>query len=275
MKFLLENKATWLLFALLLQASIGLGQSIPKPMSPPRLVNDYAEVLTNAQRESLEDKLRKYNDSTTTELTIVTLKTIGQNDVTAFAFKIGEEWGVGKSGKDNGVVILVAVDDRKAAIVTGYGMEASITDANTYTIRQRYMNPNFREGKYYEGLDEATTAIFKLASGEWSSDQLKGNEKPIEPLAIIVPFLLMLAIFVLVMISGIYKFKKSHFGGHKNVDWLTLLILMNQANQRNARNTKHGGWGGFSGGKGSFGGGSSFGGFGGGRFGGGGSGGSW
>lgn len=275
MKFLLENKAVWLLFALLLQASLGFGQSVPKPMSPPRLVNDYAEVLTNAQRESLEDKLRNYNDSTSTELTIVTLKTIGQNDVTAFAFKIGEEWGVGKSGKDNGVVILVAVDDRKAAIVTGYGMEVSITDASTYTIRQRYMNPNFREGKYYEGLDEATTAIFKLASGEWSSDQLKGNETPIEPLAIIVPLLLMLAIFVLVMISGIRKFKKSHFGGHKNVDWLTLLILMNQASQRNARNTKHGGWGGFSGGKGSFGGGSSFGGFGGGRFGGGGSGGSW
>jgi uncharacterized protein len=276
MPFRLENKATYFLIILL----VGLGflanaQKLPDPMSPPRLVNDFARVLSDNEQALLEDKLRKYNDSTSSELTIVTLKTIGNYDVTQFAFELGEKWGVGKKGKDNGIVILVAVDDRKAAIVTGYGMEGVITDASTYQIRERYMNPNFRKGDFYAGLNEATDAIFKLASGELKAENLKGsgNYKEVNPLAIIVPFLLFIGFVAFIIVLSVKNFKKNHLGGKKNLDLLTILLLMNQANQKKGRSGRHGGFGGFSGG--SFGGGSSFGGFGGGSFGGGGSGGSW
>jgi uncharacterized protein len=245
-------------------------------MSPPRLVNDFAGILDTQQNRQLEAKLRAYNDSTSTEVTIVTLASIGGDDVTRFAIQLGEEWGVGKRGQDNGIVILVAVEDRLAAIVTGYGMEGVVTDADTYQIRQRYMNPAFRQGNYYKGLDEATTAIFKLAAGEWTSAQLRGSGggEPVPVFLILGLFLLIALVVVLSMVGMVKSFKKNHAGG-KNLDFWTMLILANELQKRKHGSARHGGFGGFSGGRGSFGGGSSFGGFGGGSFGGGGSGGRW
>ncbi len=253
-------------------------QTIPEPMSPPRLVNDFANVLSEKERDTLEEKLRLYNDSTSSEVTVVTISTINNDDVTRFAIDLGEKWGVGKQGRDNGVVVLVVVDDRLAAVTTGYGMEGAITDASTYTIRDQYMNPNFRNGNFYQGLDEATTAIFKLASGEWTNDTLKqkSNSSSSSPLPIIIIFFIVFfGIPILTTILGVRQYKKKHIGGGKqDLSWLAILALMNQANQ-SKRNNRNGGFGGFSGGGGSLGGGRSFGGFGGGSFGGGGSGGSW
>ncbi|MFC2186828.1 TPM domain-containing protein [Fulvivirgaceae bacterium LMO-SS25] len=264
------------IFILLFLSSFTLfAQTIPEPMSPPRLVNDFANVLSEKERDQLETKLRLYNDSTSSEVTVVTLNTINNDDVTRFAIDLGEKWGVGKEGRDNGVVVLVVVEDRLAAITTGYGMEGAITDASTYTIRERYMNPNFRNGDFYKGLDEATTAIFKLASGEWTSDNLKRTGNSSSPLPFLIVFFIMfIGIPILITIVGVRKYKKQHFGGHTDLGWLAILALMNKENA-SKRSNRSGGFGGFSGGSGSFGGGSSFGGFGGGSFGGGGSGGSW
>jgi uncharacterized protein len=244
-------------------------------MSPPRLVNDFANVLSESERDQLETKLRLYNDSTSSEVTVVTLNTINNDDVTRFAIDLGEKWGVGKEGRDNGIVVLVVVEDRLAAITTGYGMEGAITDASTYTIRERYMNPNFRNGDFYKGLDEATTVIFNLASGEWTNDNLKRTSNSGSPLPFLIIFFIMfIGIPILITVAGVRKYKKQHMGGHSTLGWLAILALMNKENA-SKRSNRSGGFGGFSGGGGGFGGGSSFGGFGGGSFGGGGSGGSW
>lgn len=281
MRFPLANKALPLILwfcAVFITMQVA-AQTIPSPMNPPRLVNDFAGVLSAEEANALEQKLLAYNDSTSSEVTVVTLSTIDGDDVTRFAIQLGEEWGVGKKGRDNGVVVLVVVDDRLAAIATGYGMEGVITDADTYTIRQRYMNPAFRQGDFYKGLDDATTVIFRLASGEWTSENLKNTSgsSEVSPLLIIGVLFFIIGMVILSVVLSIRAFKKNHLAGKgkSNLDLWAILLLMNEMNKRNHRSGKHGGFGGFSGGRGSFGGGGGFGGFGGGSFGGGGSGGGW
>lgn len=280
MRFPLVNKILPLVWLGALLSALPLfAQNIPAPLSPPRLVNDFAGVLSAEEANALEQKLLAYNDSTSSEVTIVTLSSIDGDDVTRFAIQLGEEWGVGKKGRDNGVVVLVVVDDRLAAIATGYGMEGVITDADTYTIRQRYMNPAFREGNFYKGLDDATSAIFRLASGEWTSENLKNasGSSEVSPLLIIGVLFFIILMVILSVVLSVRSFKKNHLSGKGkgNLDLWAILLLMNEMNKRNHRPGKHGGFGGFSGGRGSFGGGGGFGGFGGGSFGGGGSGGGW
>lgn len=240
-------------------------QDIPDPMSPPRLVNDFAGVLSDEENALLEKKLVAYDDSTSSQIAVVTVQSLGGYEVVDYAVRLGEKWGVG--GKDNnGIVVLVAIDDRKAAIVTGYGLEGAVTDAATRRIRENQMNPKFREGKFYEGLDEATTSIIKLASGEYTADDL-GNENPGAGYFALVFLLIIIAFIIL---AAINRKKRNHIG-RKGLDaWTAFWLLSNMGGGRNR--------GGGSGWGGGFGGGSSgggFGGFGGGSFGGGGSGGSW
>ncbi len=242
-------------------------QDIPEAPSPPRLVNDFANVLNEGEEGMLEQKLRTYNDTTSTQITVVIVDNLDGYDVMDYAYRIGEKWGVGQKGKNNGLVVLVSIQDRKAGIATGYGMEATITDAATRRIREEYMNPNFRNGNFYKGLDEATTVIMKLASGEFKADEMA---QPEIGAGAIIFLLVILLIVVVSIISAAKRVQHSHYGS-KGVDFWTALWLMSQMGNRGGRNK--GGWGG--GGSSGFGGGGGFGGFGGGSFGGGGSGGSW
>jgi uncharacterized protein len=242
-------------------------QDIPEAPSPPRLVNDFANVLNEGEEGMLERKLRTYNDTTSTQITVVIVDNLGGYDVMDYAYRIGEKWGVGQKGKNNGLVVLVSIQDRKAGIATGYGMEATITDAATRRIREEYMNPNFRNGNFYKGLDEATTVIMKLASGEFKADEMA---QPEIGAGAIIFLLVILLIVVVSIISAAKRVQHSHYGS-KSVDFWTALWLMSQMGGRGGRDK--GGWGG--GGSSGFGGGGGFGGFGGGSFGGGGSGGSW
>lgn len=245
-------------------------QDIPPRPDPPRLVNDIADVLSESDETILEQKLRAYNDSTSTQIAVVTVRDVGGYDVVDFAYRIGEQWGVGQKGKNNGIVILVSIDDRKAAIVTGYGMEGAIPDIVTRRIRENYMNPNFRNGDFYRGLDEASTAIMKYAAGEYTADDLKGPNN----LGIGVVILLVFIFFIVIsIVSAVKKTRRNNLGGKAPVDFWTAFWLMSQMGGKRRGRDDHwggGGFGGFGGG-----GGGGFGGFGGGSFGGGGSGGSW
>src|ERR1700712_3038118 len=100
------------LFLLLISPLIH-AQNIPAKPNPPRLVNDLAGMLNQSQVAQLEQKLDTYNDTTSSQIAIVIVKTVQPYDISEFAFKLGTDWGVGKKGKNNGVVVLWATDDRK------------------------------------------------------------------------------------------------------------------------------------------------------------------
>lgn len=143
-------------------------QKLPRS-GQPRLVNDFANVLTPEQEQALEQKLVAYDDSTSTQIAVVTVATTQDLPIEDIALEILRQWGVGNKEKDNGVVILAAINDRQINIQTGYGMEGAVPDITAKNIIENDILPNFREGNYYRGFDAGTTSILQAAAGEYQA----------------------------------------------------------------------------------------------------------
>ncbi|WPR74748.1 TPM domain-containing protein [Algoriphagus sp. NG3] len=267
MRFLLDPKIRPLVF-LFLFITLGLqAQDFPPVPNPPKLVNDFTNTLSSGETAQLERKLVAYNDSTSTQIAIVMMRSVGQYDIADYAFRLGESWGIGGGANDNGILILAAMDDRKVFIATGYGMEGAVPDALAKRIVENLILPNFRREAYYEGLNEATDMIFKLASGEYTAEEVesKGNSG-----GAIFMILFFIFLFVILPMIKNRNDNDNHMGGRGGgVDLWTTIMLAGMLGGGGRRSG-----GGFGGGFGG-GGGGGFGGFGGGSFGGGGAGGSW
>lgn len=254
----------FLILGLSLQA-----QNIPEPPQPPRLVNDFANLLSTEEVNQLERKLVNYNDTTSTQLLVVIVPDLEGYDVADYTFKLGEKWGVGTKGQNNGAVILIKPKTErakgKAYIATGYGLEAVIPDALAKRIVENEMIPEFRQGNYYQGINKAVDTMMGLASGLYTAEQY--NDKGGGGAAIVG---LIILIIVIVVLSS-SKNNHTNIGSGSGGSLWTALWLASMAGRGGS-----GSFGNFSGGSGGFGGGGGgFGGFGGGSFGGGGAGGSW
>lgn len=237
---------------------------IPQRPSPPKLVNDFTNTLTPEQKEALEQKLYRYDDTTSNQIAVVIISTLQDYPIEDVSLRILRDWGVGNKDKNNGIVVLVAKDDRKIRIEVGYGLEGAVPDVTASHIIQDDIVPNFKEGNYYRGLNEATDDIIKAAQGEYKAPEgyaKRGRKGGISIGTII---------FIIVLIIIISNASGGRGGG-------------GMISRRGYRGWwgpvfTGGGWsgGGSSGGGGwSGGGGGGFGGFGGGSGGGGGSSGSW
>ncbi len=258
-----------LLFLLLIiTISNRANADIPPRPSPPRLVNDFADILTDQQENNLERKLVAFNDTTSNQITVVTVKSLDGYDPNMYAAEIGLQWKVGQKEFDNGVVVLVKPkygnERGQVAIQSGYGLEPVITDAITKRIIENEMIPEFKNNNYYGGIDRGVNILMLLAAGEISSkDYAKGSGAA--PIATFLPFLIFIIIFILIRASNA---RSASVG--KNIPFWTAMWLGSSMGRSSVS------WNGFSGGSSGFGGGgSSFGGFGGGSFGGGGASGSW
>ncbi len=253
-------------FFVFLSGLAGLAQNIPPRPDPPRLVNDFAQQLNPTEAAALEQKLVAYNDSTSTQITVVVVPTTGDHPIADYAFALGREWGVGQQGKNNGLVILWASSDRKVFIATGYGMEGAIPDAIAKRIINQVIIPDFRNGMFYRGLDRGVDAIMKYAAGEYKADPAADKEEgfPIGLLVFIIIF-----IIVLISISSGGK------GGNNRGKGYNAGPVFWPYTTYSGRGRSSGSWGGGGFGGGFGGGGGGFGGFGGGSFGGGGAGGSY
>jgi uncharacterized protein len=240
-----------------------IGKYVPDKPSPPKLVNDYTNTLTAEQVHALETKLVAYDDSTSSQVAVVIIPTTGDYPIEDVALKILRDWGVGGKEKSNGIVLLVAKEDRKMRIEVGYGLEGAIPDMIAASIIDHEITPQFKEGNFYRGLDQGTNAIFKAAAGEYKAPENYGSrkQKGIGFGTIIFIVIILIIIF-------------SRAGGGGNGGYMS---------RRGYRGWwfPTGGWsgggGGWSGGGGGWsgGGGGGFGGFGGGSGGGGGASGSW
>ena len=243
---------------------------IPKKPVPPRLVNDFASLLSSEEANRLERKLVEYNDTTSTQIVVITLPTLNGYDVDDLAQRIGAEWGVGQSNTDNGIIVLikpkVGNERGQAAISTGYGMEELIPDILARRIVDNEMIPYFVQGNYYEGINAGVDIIFDLASGRFKAEDYgKGGDSP---LSFIIPLLII--ILVIVLMGRNKGGGKTNIGSSNLPFWILLGMLGGGGGGRGGSS------GGFGGGGGGFGGsGGGFGGFGGGGFGGGGASGSW
>ncbi len=243
-----------ILFIVLSISSISFAQEFPAKSN--RLVNDFGSLLSAEEISSLESKLVAYNDSTSTQVSIVIVKSLEGYEVSDYAVRLANAWGIGRAEKNNGVLILVGLEEKKMTIQTGYGLEGVLPDAICKRIIEKEMKPAFKAGNFYEGFDLASTAIFKFAAGEYKADHYKKKKG--------IPFTLIIILFVVfIFIAGRSRKYQSIDGkGVRGGGGFFPPFI---------------GGGGFGGG--GFGGGSSsgggFGGFGGGSFGGGGASGGW
>ncbi len=240
-------------------------QDIPERPNPPRLVNDFAGILNSEENAALEQKLVIFNDSTSTQIAVVIVKSLNGYDKADFAYRIGEKWGVGQKGKNNGAIVLVKPkvgnERGEVFIASGYGLEATLTDALGRRIIENEMIPYFRQNDYYGGISNGVDAIIKVTKGEYKA---AANKKDKGGWGQVILIFIVIIFFIRLFGGG--KNKNNHTIGRRasSIPWWLLLL--------GSGSSRGGGWGGSSGGGG---GGGGFGGFGGGSFGGGGSGGSW
>ena len=235
----------------------GLPVVPPKSIQEQHSVYDYAGLLPEQKRRLLEQKLKKYFDSTSTQIVVATVNKVN-DDISLYATEWAHKWGIGGKEHDNGAFLLVSKDNRKITIRTGYGVEHRLTDALSRRIIEERIIPYFKKGDYFGGLNAGVDAIIQALQGEYKNTRSNKNNEGI-PLWVIILFII---IFIIIFSSAN---KNSGGGGWRSSSGGPIIFSSGGRSS----------WGGGSSfGGGSFGGGFS-GGFGGGGFGGGGATGSW
>lgn len=243
--------------ATMLVTAVALSQDAKIPKLFTR-ATDFTGTLSAQELSSLESDLARFEDSTSTQVVVVMIPTTGGQDIESFALRTAEANRIGQKGKDNGVLLLIAKDDRALRIEVGYGLEGVLPDGLCGAIIRKEITPSFRVGDYYGGIRAGVQAIMAATRNEYKADP---KRQPVD----LTP-LIMIGFFLLVMFMMLRSARRrsSYLRGGRIPVFFP------------------GGWGGSSGGGssrsgwGSSGGGG-FGGFsgGGGSFGGGGSSGSW
>jgi len=248
---------------LVLSSHLGWAQfTIPSKPQKNMYVYDYVNLLNNQQKEHLQNKLYRYEDSTSTQIVIAIIDDLYGEDIGMLGTKWAHEWGIGGKEEDNGIFILLKKDKIGSGgqidIATGYGIEYRMTDRMAKQVINRVVIPNFKKNRYYEGLDQATDMIIDILSGEFEGKDLPNKNK-----GAWFPFLFMIVIFLLII------FNKQKPGGgsggrrSNSPSLLDILILGSMGSSSGSGFNRSGG-GGFTGGS-----------FGGGGFGGGGASGRW
>lgn len=262
------SKKLLLIFVFVLSLnSFSQGYTIPEKPKFQTSVYDYIELLTPYQKTTLENKLVRYSDTTSTQIVVAIIASTQGENIAYLAANWGEKWGIGQAKEDNGVLMLLAKNDRKITIQTGKGTEHLLTDFQSKRIIERVIIPEFKKGDYYSGLNKGSDYIFKTLNGEFKGTR-KVKSEGFDP-GIIIFIIIVFIIFIL--ISRGNKNNGSRGKRFSSGSILDTIILSNAGRRGGSFGGGFGSsGGGFGGSSGGFGGG-----FGGGSFGGGGASGGW
>lgn len=266
MKNMKSHIAT-LFLLLILPAGIIKGQDLPVPKAPSDWVNDYAGIFSSNERKSLSQKLNLYQYNNSTQIFIVTINENNGYPASMLGPMIGEEWGIGQKGKDNGLLLLMDMKDRDVFITTGYGLEEYIPDAIAKRIVENEIIPAFKQGNYYGGVNAATDVMIDLLEGKFTPDEYRQQSSGSSDAGSAIGGI----IFMIFLFSAIFGSRRRSYGTGGRRSNLPLWIALGMMSGSHGR----GSYGNFSSGSGGFGGFGGFTGGGGGSFGGGGAGGSW
>ena len=211
-------------FILLFLPFLAYGQNVPQPVG---WVSDFADVIDKGNADKLRSLIEEVEQKTTTEIAIVTVSSIAPRTEEEYARSLFDHWKPGKKGKDNGVLVLLAVKERRWRIETGYGMEGILPDGLCGEIGRNYMVPYFKEGKYGEGLWQGSRAIaniiakdsrvtlaalegFEEIKSESRSDST-GSDGSIIIILIIV-------FFIMIVLSALHR-NRYYGGGYYGGSW--------------------------------------------------------
>ena len=255
---------------LMLFVSLSVSSAVPEKPTQKLLVWDYAGIIDPAQVQLLEDSLEYFSRTTSNQIVVMTVT----NDIldglslAEFGQEVGQKWGVGHEGSDNGVVVLIkpktgddAMGKGRAFITTGYGAEGPLPDLLCSKIVDNEMIPHFKENDYAGGIWAALDVIKPALQGDFNTEEYVSDDASDAVLSIIV--LIMIVCFIFVVMKS-----NNNGGNGNNTRTYTGGPVIFPGTFGSGRSSSS--WGG-----GGFGGGGGWGGFGGGSFGGGGGGGSW
>jgi uncharacterized protein len=183
-------------------------------------VVDKAEAFRPKQREALRAKLDDFERATTVQIQIYTTKYLYGYDIVDFAQRLGEGWGVGQEGANNGIVIVykpkTRTEDGEVTIQVGYGIEPLMPDAVCKQIIESEMIPCFEKGQIYKGIDRAVDICMSLTSGESTAEKYMGEKAKIERIAkiianciilflVIIPGCLFVIFIIVALCMGVFK----------------------------------------------------------------------
>lgn len=244
--------------ALLLTIGLAFAQSIVFPRLTGRVV-DEARLLDTRARSEIESRLAALEAKTTDQLVVVTLRSLSGRSIEDYGVQLGRHWQVGQKGKNNGVILLIAPNERKVRIEVGYGLEGTLPDAVAHLIIQNSILPRFRANDFPGGIRRGVEDIIQVLTGdaeEWKRRAVSQQSSRMADWFTLVPFVLFGFIFLLVILSIIGDLGRA-FGliPKKRKDaWRAFDYLPSSGSSGSSGSSSSGG---FSGGGGSFGGGGS------------------
>lgn len=204
---------TNLLFILIFLACPALAPAVtpPVPDKPHQYVVDLAGVLDAGAENRLNAMLKELEAKTTAQVVVLTLNSLDGEDLKDFSHQTAVKWGIGQKGKDNGVLLTVAVKDRKYRIEVGYGLESTLPDSLVGSIGRQFLAPNFRKGDYAGGILAAAAEIAKTVSGgkvgvpgaqdkpayHWETKKKSASLNPLTLILLIIFGIVLLVVFIL------------------------------------------------------------------------------
>ncbi len=160
-------------------------------------VVDEAEILNTTQEAKLAARLESHEKETTNQVVVATLSSLRGYAIADYGYQLGRHWGIGQKDKNNGVLLIVAPNERKVRIEVGYGLEGDLTDAISKSIIEREILPKFRQNDYPAGIDAGVATILAVLSGEYTPPA-----KPRVPMIIIVLVILGVGIWLQDLLTG-------------------------------------------------------------------------
>jgi uncharacterized protein len=167
----------------------------------PRLegyVNDYAGMIHSSTKSKLEEALRGFEQSDSTQIVILTIPALEGENIEEFGIKVAERWKIGHQGKDNGVLFIVSKQERKIRIEVGRGLEGKLTDLMAGRIIDQVIKPKFKQSDFDGGFIAGVSALISATRGEFKAGQrpVQRRQKSFPPF---LTFLLFLGIFILIL----------------------------------------------------------------------------
>lgn len=186
-----------LLFPLLLRAQ-------DFPSKPINYVTDIANILSDEQEKSLNDKLRSFEDSTTNQIFVYLASSLNGSTIDDYSQNLFHTWHIGQMGKNNGVLITIFINDHKFRIHTGYGLEGILPDIVTKHIQDKDMRPLFKENKYYEGIDKGVDQLIYYSKHEFKANK---NTEEESTAGLFIFFYAFSAAFLIIILLLVRKIK--------------------------------------------------------------------
>ena len=195
------------IFTLIVLLSVGFSaRAYYNPGKPAGFVNDYAGMMSASQATDLNNKLTQFSKDTSNEISVVTIKTLAGDTIENFSNKLFTDWKIGKDKKDNGVLLLIALDERQMRIEPGYGLEGALPDATCFQIINDTLKPAFRANDYYDGISQATDQIISATKGEYTADSSSSGNSANSGIHWSFESIVLLLVVLFNLLNGVWRY---------------------------------------------------------------------